>query len=51
VIAARFYGAAEAERRFDEMRELNPEIRNQSIIPSGTELTAYSRVVEPRRFA
>jgi len=51
VIASRFYGAAEAERRFDELRELNPAIRNPSIVPAGTELTAYSRTVEPRRFA
>lgn len=50
VIAARFYGAEQAERRFDEMRELNPTIRNPSLIPAGTELKAYSRTVEPRRF-
>ena len=50
VIAARFYGAEQAERRFREMRELNPAIRNPAIIPAGSVLKAYSRGTAPRRF-
>jgi prophage DNA circulation protein len=50
VIAARFYGAEQAERRFREMRELNPAIPNPAIIAAGTELKAYSRGTAPRRF-
>ena len=50
VIAARFYGAEQAERRFSEMRELNPAIRNPAIIPAGSVLKAYSRGTAPRRF-
>jgi len=49
VIAARFYGAAQAERRFGEMLELNPEIRNPAIIERGTILKAYSPNSEPGR--
>ncbi len=49
IIAARFYGASEAERRFDELRELNPSVRDPSLVPAGTELQAYSRRVAPRR--
>lgn len=51
IIAARFYGADEAERRFEEMRELNPQIRDPSLVAAETELKAYSRTVEPRRLA
>ncbi len=51
IIAARFYSADEADRRFEEMRELNPSIRDPSLIPTGTELKAYSRRVEPRRLS
>lgn len=50
VIAARFYGAEQAERRFREMLDLNPAIRNPAIIPAGTTLKAYSRGTAPRRF-
>lgn len=50
VIAARFYGAEQAERRFREMRDLNPAIRNPAVIPAGTTLKAYSRGTAPRRF-
>ncbi len=50
VIAARFYGAEQAERRFREMRELNPAIPNPAIVAAGTELKAYSRGTAPRRF-
>lgn len=49
VIAARFYGAKEGERRFDELRDLNPAIINPGLIPAGTELKAYSRETAPRR--
>lgn len=49
VIAARFYGADQADRRFDEMIELNPSIRDPSLIPANTELKAFSRRVEPGR--
>lgn len=50
VIAARFYGADQAERRFREMRELNPAIPNPAIVAAGAELKAYSRGTAPRRF-
>ena len=45
VIAARFYGAAEANRRFGQLLDLNPEIRNPSLLPRGTSLKAYARNV------
>ena len=49
VIAARFYGAEQAERRFGELLDLNPEIRDPSLVPSGTTLQAYSRRVASGR--
>ncbi len=50
VIAARFYGANQAERRFAEMLELNPEIRNPGLIGRGIDLKAYSANAEPGAF-
>ena len=50
VIAGRFYGAAEADRRFAEMLELNPEIRNPALIARGIELKAYAANAEPGAF-
>jgi prophage DNA circulation protein len=50
VIAARFYGAAQAERRFGELRELNPELHDPLLIPRNTELRAYAPSTESRRF-
>ncbi len=49
IIAAKFYNAVEADRRFAEMLELNPDIRNPSNIEAGTTLKAYSRGVAPAR--
>jgi len=50
VIASRFYGAREASTRFDQMLELNPEIRNPALIGRGVELKAYARNAEPGAF-
>jgi prophage DNA circulation protein len=43
VLAARFYGAAQAEERFGEMLELNPGIVNPGLIGADITLKAYSR--------
>ena len=50
VIAAQFYGAGEAERRFDELRELNPGLLSPVIVPRGTALKALSPNVPPGAF-
>jgi prophage DNA circulation protein len=49
VIAARFYGANEAERRAQEMIELNPALGNPSLVARGVELRAYSANTESGR--
>lgn len=50
-IAASFYGAAEADRRFQEMLELNPSLRQPACVPPQVTLKAYSRNVRPREFS
>lgn len=50
MIAARFYGADEAERRFAELLELNPQIRTPACVPPKLTLKAYSRTVRPQEF-
>lgn len=47
VIATRFYGADQSERRFAEMLELNPELRSPALVDGGIELRAYARGSEP----
>jgi len=49
VIATRFYGATEAEQRFNEMLELNPGIFRPTIIQPGTTLKAFSPTVASSR--
>lgn len=49
-IAARFYGAREAERRFAEMLDLNPQLRTPGCVPPAVTLKAYSRTVRPQEF-
>ena len=50
VIASRFYGAEQSERRFAEMRELNSELKSVVIVPRGTQLKALSPGVLPGTF-
>ncbi len=50
LIASRFYGADQAERRFDEMRELNPGLRSPVLVARGTVLKALSPNVAPGTF-
>lgn len=49
-IVAEFYGAAEADRRFLEVLELNPSLRTPACVPPGVALKAYSRTVRPTEF-
>ncbi len=49
-IVAEFYGAAEADRRFLEVLELNPSLRTPACVPPGVTLKAYSRTVRPTEF-
>ncbi len=50
VIAAQFYGADEAERRFNELLELNPNLPTPVIVQRGTNLKALSPDVAPGTF-
>ncbi len=50
MIAAGFYGAEEADRRFLELLELNPGLRSPACVPAALTLKAYSRTVRPREF-
>lgn len=49
-IVAEFYGAAEADRRFLEVLELNPTLRTPACVPPSVTLKAYSRTVRPTEF-
>lgn len=51
VVAARFYGAAQAERRYAELRDLNPALTRYSLIPANSQLRAYAPDRPPRRYA
>jgi len=42
IIAARFYGAKDHERRTEELLDLNPEIRDPTLVPRGVKLKAFS---------
>jgi len=47
IIAARFYGAREAEDRMHELLELNPELRTPALVDAGIEIRAYAQESEP----
>jgi prophage DNA circulation protein len=49
-IVAEFYGAAEADRRFLEVLELNPSLKTPACVPPSVTLKAYSRTVRPTEF-
>ena len=49
-IVAEFYGAVEAERRFQEVLELNPGLSSPACVPPSVALKAYSRTVRPAEF-
>jgi len=42
VLVARVYGADQADRRFQEVTELNPGLNQLSLVPRGTVIKAYS---------
>lgn len=50
IIAGQFYGAREADRRTQELRDLNPNLASPALLPSGTVLRAYAQAsTAPRR--
>jgi prophage DNA circulation protein len=45
LISSRFYSAREASERYEELLELNPQIRNPARVEAGTTINAYAKVV------
>lgn len=50
IIAAEFYGAEQAEQRFLELLDLNPQLRTPACVQPGQVLKAFSRTVRSNEF-